>query len=39
MQRLTKFDLDCAAYFDQDFEMAQRKETPDPTPPPPERGQ
>jgi hypothetical protein len=37
MQRLTKFDLDCAADFDQGFEMAQRKETPDPTPPPPER--
>ena len=32
------FDLDYAAYFDQDFEMAQRKETPEPTPPPPERG-
>jgi len=38
MQRLTKFHLDCAADFDQGFEMAQRKETPDPTPPPPELG-
>jgi hypothetical protein len=37
MQRLTKFHLDYGAYFDQDFEMAQRKETPDPPPPPSER--
>jgi hypothetical protein len=37
MQRLTKFHLGYGAYFDHDFEMAQRKETPDPPPPPSER--